>query len=122
MDPIPDFSLSDVSKVTSSDSLGDLNRSDSDSSLSLSQVGDRLSAFSSKGHLIKPTSLLHGLSGRADDTVSLHGHTPNGGNRIYEGGHADLISESPILMKKLYGVEKSPPSVKTRCFKRLPAL
>ncbi|CAN9511478.1 unnamed protein product [Ophioblennius macclurei] len=86
----------------------DLNRSDSDSSLSLSQVGDRLSAFSSKGHLIKPTSLLHGLSGRADDTVSLHGHTPNGGNRIYEGGHADLISESPILMKKLYGMEKSP--------------
>ncbi|XP_029963870.1 stromal interaction molecule 1a isoform X2 [Salarias fasciatus] len=105
MDPIPDFSLSDVSKVTSSDSLGDLNRSESDSSLSLSQVGDRLAAYSSKGHLIKPTSLLYGLSG---DTISLHGYTPNGGNRIHEGGHADLVPESPILMKKLHGTEKSP--------------
>uniref|UniRef100_A0A672H2C4 Stromal interaction molecule 1-like n=1 Tax=Salarias fasciatus TaxID=181472 RepID=A0A672H2C4_SALFA len=83
----------------------DLNRSESDSSLSLSQVGDRLAAYSSKGHLIKPTSLLYGLSG---DTISLHGYTPNGGNRIHEGGHADLVPESPILMKKLHGTEKSP--------------
>lgn len=86
----------------------DLNRSDSDSSLSLSQVGDRLSAYSSKGHLIKPTTLIHGLSGRADDAVSLHAHTPNGGNRIHEGGAAEPVSDSPILMKKIYGLEKSP--------------
>ncbi|XP_041850148.1 stromal interaction molecule 1a isoform X4 [Melanotaenia boesemani] len=86
----------------------DLNRSDSDSSLSLSQVGDRLSAYSSKGHLNKPTSLMHGLSSRADDSVSLHSHTPNGGNRIYEGGIAEPMSDSPILMKEIYGMEKSP--------------
>lgn len=86
----------------------DLNRSDSDSSLSLSQVGDRLSAYSSKGHLIKPTSLMHGLSGRADDTVSLHAHTPNGGNRIHEVSPAESIPDSPILMKNVYGMEKSP--------------
>lgn len=86
----------------------DLNRSDSDSSLSLSQVGDRLSAYSSKGHLIKPTSLIHGLSGRTEDTVSLHAHTPNGGNRIHEGSPAEFIPDSPILMKKVYGIEKSP--------------
>lgn len=86
----------------------DLNRSDSDSSLSLSQVGDRLSAYSSKGHLIKPTSLMHGFSGRADDTISLHAHTPNGGNRVHEVGPADSIPDSPILMKNVYGMEKSP--------------
>uniref|UniRef100_A0A3P8NBX0 SAM domain-containing protein n=1 Tax=Astatotilapia calliptera TaxID=8154 RepID=A0A3P8NBX0_ASTCA len=79
--------------------LQDLNRSDSDSSLSLSQVGDRLSAYSSKGHLIKPTSLMHGLSNRADDAVSLHAHTPNGGTRVHEGG-----PDSPILMKKVYSL------------------
>ncbi|XP_054470067.1 stromal interaction molecule 1a isoform X2 [Anoplopoma fimbria] len=86
----------------------DLNRSDSDSSLSLSQVGDRLSAYSSKGHLIKPTSLMHGLSGRADDTISLHAYTPNGGNRIHEISPSELITDSPILMKKMYGTEQSP--------------
>ncbi|XP_070684865.1 stromal interaction molecule 1a isoform X1 [Pempheris klunzingeri] len=86
----------------------DLNRSDSDSSLSLSQVGDRLSAYSSKGHLIKPTSLMHSLSGRADDAVSLHAHTPNGGNRIHEVSPTEPVSDSPILMKKVYDMEKSP--------------
>ncbi|XP_026182724.1 stromal interaction molecule 1a isoform X1 [Mastacembelus armatus] len=110
MDPIPDFTFSDVSKAQSSrsDSSGDLNRSDSDSSLSLSQVGDRLSAYSSKGHLIKPTSLIHGLSNRADDAVSLHAHTHNGGNRIHEGSHAEGVPGSPILMKKMCSMEKSP--------------
>ncbi|XP_043975282.1 stromal interaction molecule 1a isoform X3 [Gambusia affinis] len=83
----------------------DLNRSDSDSSLSLSQVGDRLSAYGSKSHLIKPTSLLYGLSGRADDTISLHS---NGGNRIYDGGAAENVSGSPILMKEIHHMEKSP--------------
>ncbi|XP_022074800.1 stromal interaction molecule 1a isoform X2 [Acanthochromis polyacanthus] len=107
MDPIPDFTFSDASNVHSScsDSFGDLNRSDSDSSLSLSQVGDRLSAFSSKGHLIKPTSLIHSLSG---DAISLHALTPNGGNRIHEGSVTELVCDSPILMKKVYGMEKSP--------------
>ncbi|XP_069017368.1 stromal interaction molecule 1a isoform X4 [Embiotoca jacksoni] len=84
----------------------DLNRSDSDSSLSLSQVGDRLSAFSSKGHLIKPTSLLHGLSSRADDATFLP--APNGGNRIHEGSPSEPVPDSPILMKKVYAIEKSP--------------
>ncbi|XP_008423081.1 stromal interaction molecule 1-like isoform X1 [Poecilia reticulata] len=103
MDPIPDY----ISKVRSScsDSLGELNRSDSDSSLSVSQVGDRLSAYSSKSHLIKPTSLMYGLSGRADDTVSLHS---NGGNRIYDGGATENVSGSPILMKEIHHMEKSP--------------
>ncbi|XP_054901374.1 stromal interaction molecule 1-like isoform X3 [Poeciliopsis prolifica] len=83
----------------------DLNRSDSDSSLSLSQVGDRLSAYGSKSHLIKPTSLMYGLSSRADDTVSLHS---NGGNRIYDGGAVENVSGSPILMKEIHHMEKSP--------------
>ncbi|CAL9684785.1 unnamed protein product [Knipowitschia caucasica] len=84
----------------------DLNRSDSDSSLSLSQVGDRLAAYSSKGHMMKPTSLLYGLSRHADDTVSLHGLTPNGGARITDMG-AEALADSPILMKKIYGDESS---------------
>ncbi|XP_078140093.1 stromal interaction molecule 1a isoform X4 [Centroberyx gerrardi] len=109
MDTIPDVT-SDVAAGRSpySGSFGDLNRSDSDSSLSLSQVGDRLSAYSSKGHLIKPTSLMHGPSARADEVASLHAHTHNGGNRIHEGaGQAEASPDSPILMKKVYGIEKS---------------
>ncbi|XP_014018893.1 stromal interaction molecule 1a isoform X2 [Salmo salar] len=87
----------------------DLNRSDSDSSLSLSQIGDRLSAYSSKGHLVKPTSFLYGQPVRsASDEPSLHAHTPNGGNRVHEGGAlAEPVPESPILMKKVYSIEKS---------------
>ncbi|XP_055369869.1 stromal interaction molecule 1a isoform X3 [Betta splendens] len=107
MDPIPDFTSSEVSK-SCSDCDGDLNRSDSDSSLSLSQVGDRLAAYSSKGHLIKPTSLMYGLPSRVDDVVSLHAHTPNGGNRSHESSHAEHVSDSPILMKKVYDMQKSP--------------
>ncbi|XP_051934409.1 stromal interaction molecule 1-like isoform X3 [Hippocampus zosterae] len=58
----------------------DLNRSDSDSSLSLS-------AFSSKGLLMKPVSLLHGL--------------PNGGARHHEGGAgAEHLPDSPVLMRR----------------------
>ncbi|XP_049582124.1 stromal interaction molecule 1a isoform X4 [Syngnathus scovelli] len=64
----------------------DLNRSDSDSSLSLSQAGDRLSAFGSKGLLMKPTSLLHGL--------------PNGGARLHEGGAGEHLPDSPMLMMR----------------------
>ncbi|KAK7883334.1 hypothetical protein WMY93_029508 [Mugilogobius chulae] len=85
----------------------DLNRSDSDSSLSLSQVGDRLAAYSSKGHMMKPNSLLYGLSRHADDTVSLHGLTPNGGGRVSDLGPGEALADSPILMKKIYGVESS---------------
>uniref|UniRef100_A0A8C7TMM6 Stromal interaction molecule 1 n=1 Tax=Oncorhynchus mykiss TaxID=8022 RepID=A0A8C7TMM6_ONCMY len=89
--------------------LKDLNRSDSDSSLSLSQIGDRLSAYSSKGHLVKPTPLLYGPPVRsASDEPSLHAHTPNGGNRVHEGGaQTEPVPESPILMKKVYSIEKS---------------
>ncbi|XP_056905416.1 stromal interaction molecule 1a isoform X1 [Takifugu flavidus] len=108
MDPIPDFSFSDVSQLSHSDSLGDLNRSDSDSSLSLSQVGDRLSAYSSKGHLIKPTSLVHGLPGRAEDVMSLHSHTPNGGNRIHESSPMELVDDGPILTKNMQSLQTSP--------------
>nr|XP_046169523.1 stromal interaction molecule 1-like isoform X3 [Oncorhynchus gorbuscha] len=87
----------------------DLNRSDSDSSLSLSQIGDRLSAYSSKGHLVKPTPLLYCPPVRsASDEPSLHAHTPNGGNRVHEGGaQTEPVPESPILMKKVYSIEKS---------------
>ncbi|XP_064880357.1 stromal interaction molecule 1 isoform X4 [Oncorhynchus nerka] len=101
MDTIPDFQRSS--------SFGELNRSDSDSSLSLSQIGDRLSAYSSKGHLVKPTSFLYGQPVRsASDEPSLHAHTPNGGNRVHEGGAlAEPVPESPILMKKVYSIEKS---------------
>ncbi|KAM9441753.1 stromal interaction molecule 1a isoform 3-T3 [Salvelinus alpinus] len=85
----------------------DLNRSDSDSSLSLSQIGDRLSAYSSKGQLVKPTSFLYGQPVRSDEP-SLHAHTPNGGNRVHEGGAlVEPVPESPILMKKVYSIEKS---------------
>ncbi|XP_072317830.1 stromal interaction molecule 1a isoform X2 [Eucyclogobius newberryi] len=108
MDPIPDVSLSELSSC--SGSLGHLNRSDSDSALSLSQVGDRLAAYGSKGHMMKPTSLLYGLSRHADDTVSLHGLTPNGGSRVLDMGQGEALADSPILMKKLYGLE-SPNSV-----------
>ncbi|XP_054598431.1 stromal interaction molecule 1a isoform X1 [Nothobranchius furzeri] len=110
MDSIPDFTFSDVSKSQSScsNSFGDLNRSDSDSSLSLSQVGDRLSAYGSKSHLIKPTSLIHGVSNRADDAVSLHAYTPNGGNRTHEGNAAEVSSGSPILMREIHHMQKSP--------------
>nr|XP_061797166.1 stromal interaction molecule 1a isoform X4 [Nerophis lumbriciformis] len=65
----------------------DLNRSDSDSSLSLSQVSDRLSVFGSKGLLMKPTSLLHSL--------------PNGSNRVHECSAGEYLPDSPILMKKV---------------------
>ncbi|XP_061733310.1 stromal interaction molecule 1a isoform X2 [Nerophis ophidion] len=106
MDPIPDFTFSDVSQAHAmrSDSFGDLSRSDSDSSLSLSQMGDRLSAFSSRGHLIKPTALLHGLS--LHDATSLHAYTPNGGNRPHEGG--EHAPDSPILMRRMYGTDATP--------------
>ncbi|XP_037335930.2 stromal interaction molecule 1a isoform X1 [Pungitius pungitius] len=110
MESIPDFPFSDVSKAHPSygDGFGDLNRSDSDSSLSLSQAGERLSAYSSKGHVIKPNSFLHGLSGRTDDAASLHAHTPNGGNRVHEVSPTEPVLDSPILMKKVYGTEQSP--------------
>ncbi|XP_062328370.1 stromal interaction molecule 1a isoform X2 [Osmerus eperlanus] len=86
----------------------ELNRSDSDSSLSLSLMGERLSAYSTKGHPVKPTSLLHGPPGRSDDPLSLHALTPNGGNRIpEEESPADAAPDSPILMKKVYSIEKS---------------
>uniref|UniRef100_A0A674ALN7 Stromal interaction molecule 1a n=1 Tax=Salmo trutta TaxID=8032 RepID=A0A674ALN7_SALTR len=61
------------------------------------------------GHLVKPTSFLYGQPVRsASDEPSLHAHTPNGGNRVHEGGAlAEPVPESPILMKKVYSIEKS---------------
>ncbi|KAG7263371.1 hypothetical protein CRUP_010430 [Coryphaenoides rupestris] len=130
LDAIPDFPSQDSCDGDAGGS-GDLNRSDSDTSLSLCQVGDRLPAYGgSKVHLVKPTSLLmHGLVPRAEDLSSMssmsslsslhaahaNATTPNGGHRLYEGmggggggGHPDAVSptfssvsESPILMKKL---------------------
>ncbi|XP_036392162.1 stromal interaction molecule 1-like isoform X2 [Megalops cyprinoides] len=89
----------------------DLNRSDSDSSLSLSQASEqqRLSSSAgSKGHPMKPTSLLHGPASRGEEPASLHAHTPNGGNRLQEGGAwAEGGADSPLLAKKAYGMEKS---------------
>uniref|UniRef100_A0A8C7WAL6 Stromal interaction molecule 1 n=1 Tax=Oncorhynchus mykiss TaxID=8022 RepID=A0A8C7WAL6_ONCMY len=63
----------------------------------------------SKGHLVKPTPLLYGPPVRsASDEPSLHAHTPNGGNRVHEGGaQTEPVPESPILMKKVYSIEKS---------------
>ncbi|XP_066516430.1 stromal interaction molecule 1a isoform X2 [Hoplias malabaricus] len=85
----------------------DLNRSDSDSSLSVSQTGEQLRlSYSSKGFPIKPTSLNHGPHSRSEE--SAHAQTPNGGNRVQDGGPSpDGGSDSPILMKKIYGIEKS---------------
>lgn len=51
---------------------------------------------------------MHGVSGRGEDTVSLHSHTPNGGNRIHEVSPTEPSPDSPILMKRVYGMQKSP--------------
>uniref|UniRef100_A0A8C1S903 Stromal interaction molecule 1a n=1 Tax=Cyprinus carpio TaxID=7962 RepID=A0A8C1S903_CYPCA len=86
---------------------GDLNRSDSDSSLVISQTGEQLRlSYSSKGFPVKPTSLLHGPHSRSEEGA--HSHAHNGGNRVQDGGPSpDGGSDSPILMKKVYGIEKS---------------
>ncbi|KAJ8275534.1 hypothetical protein COCON_G00072860 [Conger conger] len=73
----------------------DLNRSDSDSSLSLSHSADQLrlsASFGPRGHgpVPKPASLLLG-------------HAPNGGSRLPREAGAD----SPLMMKKVFGIEKS---------------
>ncbi|XP_059390076.1 stromal interaction molecule 1-like isoform X4 [Carassius carassius] len=85
----------------------DLNRSDSDSSLCISQTGEQLRlSYSSKGFPVKPTSLLHGPHSCSEEGA--HSQTHNGGNRVPDGGSSpDGVSESPILMKKVYGIEKS---------------
>ncbi|XP_051720110.1 stromal interaction molecule 1a isoform X3 [Ctenopharyngodon idella] len=85
----------------------DLNRSDSDSSLCISQTGEQLRlSYSSKSFPVKPTSLLHGPYSRSEEGA--HSHTHNGGNRVHDGGPSpDGIPDSPILMKKVYGIEKS---------------
>ncbi|NP_001038264.1 stromal interaction molecule 1a precursor [Danio rerio] len=85
----------------------DLNRSDSDSSLCISQTGEQLRlSYSSKGFPVKPTSLLHGPHSRSEEGAQSHTH--NGGNRVHDGGPSpDGVPDSPILMKKLYGIEKS---------------
>ncbi|XP_073719295.1 stromal interaction molecule 1a isoform X5 [Misgurnus anguillicaudatus] len=86
----------------------DLNRSDSDSSLCISQTGEQLRlSYSSKAFPVKPTSLLHGPFPREEGATS-HSHTSNGGNRVQEeGASPDGPPDSPILMKKLSNIEKS---------------
>uniref|UniRef100_A0A9J7ZZ48 Stromal interaction molecule 1a n=1 Tax=Cyprinus carpio carpio TaxID=630221 RepID=A0A9J7ZZ48_CYPCA len=55
---------------------------------------------------VKPTSLLHGPHSRSEEGA--HSHAHNGGNRVQDGGPSpDGGSDSPILMKKVYGIEKS---------------
>ncbi|XP_023694621.2 stromal interaction molecule 1a isoform X1 [Paramormyrops kingsleyae] len=112
LDTIPD--VPDLSLVQSphSGSFGDLNRSDSDSSLSLSQSGEQLrlsSSLGSKGHSVKPSSFLHAHTSRGDEPAHLHAHTtPNGGNRFPEGGAwLEGGPDSPLLTKKTYAIEKS---------------
>ncbi|KAM9469665.1 stromal interaction molecule 1a [Clarias gariepinus] len=99
LDPIPD------SPPRRSRSFGDLNRSDSDSSLSVSQTSEQLRlSLSSKTPPMKPTSLIHGSYSRSEESAPFH--TPNGGNRV-TGGSPDGCPDSPILMKKIYGIGKS---------------
>uniref|UniRef100_A0A8C9TQT9 Stromal interaction molecule 1b n=1 Tax=Scleropages formosus TaxID=113540 RepID=A0A8C9TQT9_SCLFO len=87
-------------------SLGELNRSDSDSSLCLTKAAEQqqrlTSSYGSKGHLFKPASFLH-------SHPPSHGHTPNGGNRRQEGGDwPEGGPDSPLMMKMMYGgMEKS---------------
>uniref|UniRef100_A0AAQ4RPU9 Stromal interaction molecule 1a n=1 Tax=Gasterosteus aculeatus aculeatus TaxID=481459 RepID=A0AAQ4RPU9_GASAC len=45
---------------------------------------------------------------QSHDVLSLHAHTPNGGNRIHEVSPTEPVPDSPILMKKVYGTEQSP--------------
>ncbi|XP_066555761.1 stromal interaction molecule 1 isoform X2 [Amia ocellicauda] len=111
MDTIPDLPPPDITyeMYQRTGSFGELNRSDSDSSLSQPSEQQRLSAsYGSKGHPLKPTSLLHGGAARGEDTASLHSHTPNGGNRVQEGGlWTEATGDSPLAIKKVYGMEKS---------------
>ncbi|XP_005173450.1 stromal interaction molecule 1a isoform X2 [Danio rerio] len=108
MDTIPDLPYdASPERPRHCGSHGDLNRSDSDSSLCISQTGEQLRlSYSSKGFPVKPTSLLHGPHSRSEEGAQSHTH--NGGNRVHDGGPSpDGVPDSPILMKKLYGIEKS---------------
>ncbi|KAK6485913.1 stromal interaction molecule 1-like isoform X3 [Huso huso] len=115
LDTIPDLAPPDITSgvYQRSDSLGDLNRSDSDSSLSQLSEQQRLSSSFGSGFKslpIKPASLFHGAPARAEESASAHGHTPNGGNRIHEAGTcSESLADSPLLTKKVYGhgMEKS---------------
>ncbi|XP_026137788.1 stromal interaction molecule 1-like isoform X2 [Carassius auratus] len=108
MDTIPDlpYDASPECRLRSG-SYGDLNRSDSDSSLVISQTGEQLRlSYSSKGFPVRPTSLLHGPISRSEEGA--HSHAHNGGNRVHDGGASpDGVPDSPILMKKVYTIEKS---------------
>ncbi|XP_067306325.1 stromal interaction molecule 1a isoform X2 [Pseudorasbora parva] len=108
MDTIPDLPYdASPERPHRCGSYGDLNRSDSDSSLCISQTGEQLRlSYSSKSFPVKPTSLLYGPHSRSEEGA--HSNTHNGGNRIHDGGASlDGGSDSPILMKKVYGIEKS---------------
>ncbi|XP_057206679.1 stromal interaction molecule 1a isoform X1 [Triplophysa rosa] len=108
MDTIPDLPYeTSPQHPRRSGSYGDLNRSDSDSSLCISQTGEQLRlSYSYKSFPVKPTSLLHGPHSRSEEGA--HSQTPNGGNRVQDGGASpDGVPDSPILMKKISSFEKS---------------
>ncbi|XP_041919000.1 stromal interaction molecule 1a isoform X2 [Alosa sapidissima] len=114
MDTFADFPNDNIPHMRSrlSGSHGDLNRSDSDSSLCISQVGEQLrlttSYGGSKGLMMKPISLMHGAGARGvDEAGPMHtAYTPNGGSRVPDAS-PEAVSDSPILMKKTYSIEKS---------------
>ncbi|XP_076850946.1 stromal interaction molecule 1a isoform X1 [Brachyhypopomus gauderio] len=110
MEPIPDVPCeASPRRHRRSGSYGDLNRSDSDSSLSVSQTSEHLRlSYSSKGLPLKPTSLHHGPHSRSEEAAHPYGHAPNGGNRFHdEGASPEGPPDSPILMKKIHGIGKS---------------
>ncbi|XP_026880910.2 stromal interaction molecule 1a isoform X1 [Electrophorus electricus] len=110
MEPIPDVPCEATPRQhRRSGSHGDLNLSDSDSSLSVSQTSEQLRlTYSSKGLPLKPSSLLQGPHSRSEETASIYSHAPNGGNRFHdEGASPDAVPDSPILMKKIPSMGKS---------------
>uniref|UniRef100_A0A665VZR4 Stromal interaction molecule 1-like n=1 Tax=Echeneis naucrates TaxID=173247 RepID=A0A665VZR4_ECHNA len=81
-------------------------------------VGHSVGSCKRTPNVAHPSSHLHHSSFQPTDPIpdftfsgdafSLHAHTHNGGNRIHEGGPAEHVPDSPIVMKRLYGMEKSP--------------
>ncbi|XP_043928976.1 stromal interaction molecule 1 isoform X2 [Protopterus annectens] len=117
LQPIPDLPPPDVTSGTHSDSedYGDLNHSDSDSSISqLSELSRGPSSLGSMPKLLlaKP-SLLHLTAEESIIKQAAYSPTPNGGSKLTEAVAQDSRSEctqdSPLLMKKIpnRGMEKS---------------
>ncbi|XP_069059812.1 stromal interaction molecule 1 isoform X3 [Pleurodeles waltl] len=108
MDSIPDLPPPDVTSgiPTRSPSIGDLSRSDSESSLPYLSDHHRVTKI--------PTSKSAVLSRCLEEYPSAGGHTPNGGNKHYDAASLcalqSALPESPPLPKKVApqpAVEKS---------------